>query len=1306
MERRRESVDSSSGSSSTVSASSSSASSTGSTGSTSSGTSQLGITEAALNRAREFGLSLLLFATTRGNVAGRFFLAVPINLICFIQLLSFTVDPRSRGQWPNNDAVRIIQIVLCAPRTWSATSSGERQSVAIITYILTSVVSSLAALILALHMRHRLRRGRVSILEEQLTLLCNFGVEIVGTVLFLPCMHHALSSLVCSDVNCQIFQRVCGGVLATECVIVAFANAVAQNEILAQSRHFFACCLTRVEMLRACATAVASICYHVTSIGDVPQLVRPLAVSGVIAAYACLGVVLIALTWPYYRRFANHWRMGEYAALAAAATFGAAGALAPHAAGIGLFAVWCASVPVAATIGVVASAVCLAAVSFRLRRRVIDYIIAEEKRGSLDMKEEQDEDDEEVAAAAEAGGVPLLQNFYSVSLATMHVFWQVLRSKELTGIQQEVVLDRLSQILLMSMAEKKAKCSAYNEAMYCLFTMNTSTELQHLFVHLKRAFSKHPWPDVYLLLLRVDEHRRDIIRSLDKGAEEIQQGITEADKFTQKAAELLRKFWLFQLTGKYTQLLTVVAELDRCEHRILDIFNVLQAKYPKSVKVMRQRAKFVDEIFHDGELARILLTAADEIEEQEARSRHKRHRHSLATEPLPPSSSGMLGPHHSAKVAPADSADETSGAAVPEPQSNVKFDLGEFNEKQQQEEEQTAGNRVSTDGCEMTEAADVAVVQQHAATAASARYRLQAIQLRSRAFVQLFVATWLIMGILLANVVVSYTFVKNGFSKVVTAYDSMTEASAAHAYAPDSVIQIENLLTALIVNDSTAAATARSSMVNASNTWLELEHNLYKKSARKQSISQRAFTDKDLNCSVYNTMSRTHTYAACSLHELVSEMTLRMGALAEDPEVVDRDSFLGSADARYILDNSPFVARPALDALVVGYEDDVLGTLKQAETILISLLPCTVVVVVACLAVFFVRSVLLLRVERLNVLQLFASIPPQAAERVYVECGGRRADAAERVAAAAVARRRYGQRHQEQQGVTAELQLELPLRFLLGVLLVAALSLALTLMGLFEMRGRHVTTKYTSALFSEKTILRRQHALAVQYANEDLSFYVTMDNMRYQMELAVHTFGDIQSKADGLLGDMPYYYKDDALVNMVYNRNCSNILGLPAATCEGVFQLDSLYTSNVVAFKETPDANVTYSSDHWLALSALESGPIRSWHAQYESDTLALLRRRRERALAMLLALFCAAWPAALIAYALIHVPLQKIRQDHQYTVRMFLLIPPDLIEQLPQIKEYLETGRRSNRAREMQRALQDSISKTEQILQNKTNAP
>eukprot|EP01105_Mastigella_eilhardi_P014942 TRINITY_DN33_c1_g2_i1.p1 TRINITY_DN33_c1_g2~~TRINITY_DN33_c1_g2_i1.p1 ORF type:complete len:1678 (-),score=438.10 TRINITY_DN33_c1_g2_i1:85-5118(-) len=1307
---RRESLDCSSeatsGGASSCSAATGSSSSTSSASSSSASANQ-GITEATWNRAKELALSLLLFAT-RTNVGGHFFLAVPINLICFAQLVTFTVDPRSSGQYGDNDGVHIAQVVACAPRTWSATGSGERETVEALTYTLTAVVSALAALTLLLHARYRLRHGCVSALEEKLAVLCGWGVELVGTVLFLPCMHQGLTSIVCGDVECEVVQRVCGAVLVAECIVIAFPSALMQNEILGSSKHLFSCCLSRVELLRVGAATLSSVVYHLMGIDGVPHIARPLAVSAVVIGYACLGVALVGATSPYYRWWANHWRIAEYSALAITSAIGILAALAPAKAGIGLFAIWCCAVPAAIAVGFCTSFFVFFFVARRLRKRIVNYILNAEKDGvrpspSLHDVDSEEDDPEMVADS----NVPLLKNFHILTLATMHVFWEVLRNKDLASIPQETVLDRLSQILLMSMSEKKSKGSAYNEAIYCLFTVNTSTELQHLFVHLKRAFSMHPWPDVQLLLLRIDQHRRDIVRSLDKGAEEIQQGITEADKYTQKAADLLRKFWFCQLTGKYTQLLTVVAELDRVEHKTLDIFNSLQAKYPKSVMVMRQRAKFVDEILHDSELARNLLTAADDVEEQEARSRHKRHHRRTRSNNSLHSALRKSTPQGktSGKVAPIESDAEQETASE---MNSVKFDLttSEGGTKEANLAISNPPQKTSMDANDVTEAADVVRAQQKAASVRGEMwYRQQVGQLRSRAFIQLFLATWLIMAILLANVIVSYAFVKTGFNKVVTAYTSMTEASEAHAYAPESVIQIENLLSALILGDTTAASEARSSIVNASYIWLDLEHDLYKKSAKHESIPLSVFSSKGLNCTTYNTMTRSRTYEPCSLHQLVSEMTRRMGALAADSEVVDRESFVESADARYILDNSPFTARPALDSLVSRYEADVLDTLEQAELIMLVLMPCTVAVVVICLAMFFIRSIFLLHVEKKHILQLFASVPPQVAERVYVAFGGKHSDVAEHAAAATRGQKKIGRHEGDQQGISVHMQLGLPSRFLLGVLLVAALSLTLTIMGFIELRLRHVTTKYTCALFSEKTILRRQHAIAVQYVNEDISFYSSMDNLRYQMALAVEKFEVIQSTADDLLKDMPYYYKDGALETMMYDKNCSNILGLPAATCKGIMQLDMLFTSHVVAFAETPDVNVTFDNIDWLALSALESGPVREWHNEFEADTLSLLRSRRERALTIMLVIFCMAWPAAIVAYLLIHFPLQQIRQNHQYTVRMFLLIPADVIDQLPQIKEYLETGKHSDRAQEMQRMLEDSQTKTEQILQAAADA-
>lgn len=70
----------------------------------------------------------------------------------------------------------------------------------------------------------------------------------------------------------------------------------------------------------------------------------------------------------------------------------------------------------------------------------------------------------------------------------------------------------------------------------------------------------------------------------------------EAEKYHKKAREALSKFWHHLLVKNLSILPEVVGALDRAEHGAESIYEKLRAKFPKSTKVLRQYAIFLEEV--------------------------------------------------------------------------------------------------------------------------------------------------------------------------------------------------------------------------------------------------------------------------------------------------------------------------------------------------------------------------------------------------------------------------------------------------------------------------------------------------------------------------------------------------------------------------------------------------------------------------------------------------------------------------------------------------------------------------------------
>src|SRR5688572_27363029 len=82
-----------------------------------------------------------------------------------------------------------------------------------------------------------------------------------------------------------------------------------------------------------------------------------------------------------------------------------------------------------------------------------------------------------------------------------------------------------------------------------------------------------------------------------------------------------------------------------------------------------------------------------------------------------------------------------------------------------------------------------------------------------------------------------------------------------------------------------------------------------------------------------------------------------------------------------------------------------------------------------------------------------------------------------------------------------------------------------------------------------------------------------------------------------------------------------------------------------------------------------------------------------------LLILLVITFPIVIFGYVLLRPVENHIRQENARTMKMLLMIPTDLIEQVPTIKDFLETGEQENTEQKLKYALDQNIARSKSII-------
>eukprot|EP01105_Mastigella_eilhardi_P012222 TRINITY_DN2806_c0_g1_i1.p1 TRINITY_DN2806_c0_g1~~TRINITY_DN2806_c0_g1_i1.p1 ORF type:complete len:1449 (+),score=227.79 TRINITY_DN2806_c0_g1_i1:312-4349(+) len=1158
------------------------------------------------------------------------------------------------------------------PRTfvWKRPHSCVELEVLMLVFLCASAVFTVA--ITALYLRY----GTTFHTEGKTVLALRLLLQACAGALHLPVMHITLEILFSyGQLNCPIYAKILSAILFVGFNAMAFVSSVAQYEFLRTTKNFLARYLSRVELLQFTSAIVLSITYHATRLGEADaSRLQGMLVCGLLILYAIAGITLICWTAPYYRWSANHARQATFLSLGFVGLCGLIQtAVDNKTARLVLFIVACAGV-----VPLLAAGFFLSVLFFRATLRPLMAKLARI------VQARQRTDDSAPTAADEDVLKVSLSSLWQIQFIVVHCYWDTIRRQPQVAAE---VTEETHQLIVSSLENIKQRGEA--ETLYCLFTLSTSDELQPTFVHIKRAFSQKLWPDVLLLLHRVEEHRKALAHAFDGGAEDIAQGCKEAQRHVNKAKEAMKKFWRYLLQEDVESLHQTFAELDKHEQKAFDIFTLMRQKYTKSTKVLRQFAQFLDEVRQEHESAQSLYILADNIEEFQA----KAHRHKQPARRLRTGPSSLLSPRRSNRVAP-----ETVPGGEPHQQQAQSAVTFEENLAVQTGHEHAVGN-VATHNEDLGDPdSDGAANAKNSAVAKLTYYRERVATHRSWAYIQLIITVAFIILFTLCAITVAFALSYVALQRLIVSFHYMYEASKARTLVPSTTLLLEELLAELNCGaNQTQIADSRGILYQYGIELESTAQHIYENAESGNYVNVDLFTQSSYNVSNWNPYSFMRSFSTESLIDLAHDFSRRSCSVALHFNFTTAAEMSNDPDVRFMLDNGHMIAREAFNHMVDEYQRMVIGQVNYSRIVLFVVLPVSLTLLCLLSVVLFAHAMFILKRHRKNSLQLFLSIPHTVVASIYSSCGGE-LDTKNTFRCATSTK-----------SVRVDYDRNFVFRFLAGALVLVAFLVAIYVYSLVALTNYADPIKFADLRMSEVTYLRRCHVLATAYLNQDTLTYGSMEDIGREIADARATYSLVRLESGQIANDKSFDTCFPSIFHLIMEKPCENLLSnnRTYGSCSGLYNLDLIFLDQVLLFTQSVKYPWTgwWDNPYFSLLSSMEFELLYSWHSDYNIKLLNEWTTKMDRDQIVVIVLCAAAWPLAVIFYVSLHFPIQRVRKEHAHTLKMFLLLPVDVIEASRDIRHFLETGNHISTDQRMQNMLHDTQHKFERILQAAADA-
>jgi PAS domain S-box-containing protein len=433
--------------------------------------------------------------------------------------------------------------------------------------------------------------------------------------------------------------------------------------------------------------------------------------------------------------------------------------------------------------------------------------------------------------------------------------------------------------------------------------------------------------------------------------------------------------------------------------------------------------------------------------------------------------------------------------------------------------------------------------------------------------------------------------------------------------------------------------------------------------------------------------------------------------------ISDYSSLSTDTDVRFVLDNIEGGLLDDVQSIIDLYRDSTVSATNTYIYVLCAIVPTSLIASGVLIVSLFVYALGLVLKEKINVLQLFMAIPRESVIEIYKNYGGD-----------VNAIKTRAQLH----GLAALRSLELKLsgvkvngmvaflfRGICFFFILATLSVTIWIYGVVMLNHSYNSIDLITSRGKERLLLLQMNSFSKStLLSSDLT--ISRETALASYDTAKESYLEQIVASEQLSSVNKLEFSSSDVIDIRLSRNCS---GTIFGTCFGVYHVGQFLfarTEEITDMSESDAAesielaedrlygevsDMTTTFEPWLAIDHAEQSVGKAWFDAFMTILADAFSGTISTAKSIILIIFIVSIPSALFILVFIMLPLFAIETEHENTIKLLLLIPLNVIESTPEIKEFLVSGKLTSIEEKMQIMLEESRAKAEGILQAAADA-
>eukprot|EP01116_Phalansterium_solitarium_P017036 TRINITY_DN4101_c0_g5_i1.p1 TRINITY_DN4101_c0_g5~~TRINITY_DN4101_c0_g5_i1.p1 ORF type:complete len:1724 (+),score=505.03 TRINITY_DN4101_c0_g5_i1:87-5258(+) len=864
----------------------------------------------------------------------------------------------------------------------------------------------------------------------------------------------------------------------------------------------------------------------------------------------------------------------------------------------------------------------------------------------------------------------------------------------------------------------------------CVFMCTHLEEHQLLQVNINRV-RRLPmaWDQAYILFC-VDTLRRALVREQDGGLEEITARLQRASKYEDECKRFIRAFWRhLSREEDLNALPEIVSSIDKNEKQANEIYLQMLQQFPKSARVLRAYGAFLEEIMNDAELAAVAYRGADALEEERTQQQRKRlHKQKKlgkqgSVEKKKHSKSALK----SGKDIDAEPTALGSGEK-PTEGKRARFETVEMETfaMSNTKEDATLDDNLEDHKAEYTDDLEQLLDAKadlkgnsrlrRSELVRQARFRKRIELSRSSALEKMLFAKRITALVFLIDVITIFVAARVIVDQFATAQTNFANAGQLTPLLTGLAMSARGMNYAAFRNDSTAFTEQRRLLISATEQIEALTTALLPSITGNTSIVWNdKFTNRVDFLPPYGNLSGIKSTTKTGLWDLGVALTDSAYMVADTAPSIMANAGVFPA-FRFIWDNYFALIQGVLQVRAV-YQAKATSVVETLRLTLYILTPISLAILIV-VAIAGVRPAInrLIR-ERTDALKLFTAIPKQTVAQICDKLSGESDD---------MIKDHEEEIQDDREAIAADAEVEisagsgsLPIvrevrnRFIVVTVVSCVVILGMFTVGMIFIGGSGYTPAQVNMFYSLRSLMKRQQLWSRElyffdsYSWANRAAIITSMKAPTGASRLVEYFDQVKWGDQGM--DVPPAVGNPALEYTLFIQRCS----LPNSTvkCRGASTLmQQVMTdiNNIIAF---PPPQYNSSNPFLLDLEAMLGDSVADLEVTSGPGeicrmfiSMANYIRGRQKAFVEAvdtahLVLFVLCFPLTALGFIFLNPYEGRIKEENSRTMKMLLMIPVNVIDQVPAIKEYLDTGRQENAQMRLKDAYEEAVARTQSIL-------